>query len=132
MTRLKGTPSQMFAMITAVSAVSGEVSQLIWVPPNASMTELMIPWSLLSIHAQVEDETIRGRSHGTRNRARSTPESRKFAWKNTARASPIAYWKAIETRVNRAVLTRAGPKAFEVNTSAYFSKPANAGSPWTK
>src|SRR5699024_10391149 len=69
-TRLNGTPSQMFAIVTDSRAVSGEVSQLIRSPPKARSTELTIPLSLLSIHAHVDADTISGSSHGTRNSAR--------------------------------------------------------------
>ena len=49
----------------------GEVSQLTGPIPNACRAALTMPESLLSIHDQVEAETISGSSHGTRNNARS-------------------------------------------------------------
>ena len=36
------------------------------------------------------------------------PDRRNFRWKNTARARPIANWKAIETKTKIAVLISAG------------------------
>ena len=63
-------------------------------PRSAALTT---PESLLSIHDQVDADTISGSSHGTRNSARSVADSRKFRLKNTARASPMANWKTSET-----------------------------------
>src|ERR1035437_5472871 len=117
-TRLNGMPSQMLAMMTDTSAMPGEVSQLIWPMPKACRTEFTIPLSLLSIHDQVEADTISGSNHGMRNIPRRTPESRKLFLKNTARPSPIVYWKAIETAVNSAVFRRAGGEVCDVMTSA--------------
>src|SRR5450756_396163 len=57
-TRLNGMPSQMLAMMTDTSAMPGDVSQLIWPMPKACRTEFTIPLSLLSIHDQVEADTI--------------------------------------------------------------------------
>ena len=54
----------------------GEVSQLIWVRPTASRPALTMPDSLLSIHAQIDAETSRGSSQGTRNSARSVADER--------------------------------------------------------
>jgi hypothetical protein len=107
MTRLNGIPSQMFAMTTATMEVSGEVSQLIWPMPNALSAEFTMPLSLLSIHDQVEAETMSGSSHGTRKRARSTLDSGKLERKKTARASPRVYWKTMETTTKTAVFQRA-------------------------
>src|SRR4051795_13350624 len=86
----------------------GEVSQCTGVTPTACSTVLTTPASLLSIHAQVDDDTISGNSHGTRNSARSVAESRKFRWKNTASAIPMENWKASETRMKTAVCVNAG------------------------
>ena len=86
-------PIQMFAMITEVSAQAGEVSQLTGPMPTACRAELTMPESLLSIHDQVDADTISGSSHGTRNRARSVADSRKCWLKKTASASPMANWK---------------------------------------
>src|SRR2546421_2375893 len=108
MTRLNGTPIQMFAMITDVSAHCGEVSQFTGSIPIACRTALTTPESLLSIHDQVEADTINGSSHGTRNSARSVADSRKRRLKNTASASPIVYWNTKLTAVNRTVCVRAG------------------------
>src|SRR5918994_1610937 len=124
-------PSQMLAMVTESSAVSGDVSQLICSAPNAPSTELTMPLSLLSIHAHVDAETMSGSSHGTRNIARSTPDSRNPDRKNTASARPIAYWNTIETTVKTAVFQRAIGNVAELNTSAYFSNPTNSALPWT-
>src|SRR3954454_13998666 len=99
----------MFAMITLVSAHCGEVSQLTGSMPTMPRAELTMPESLLSIHDQVEAETISGSSHGTRNSARSVADSLKFCRKNTASAIPIENWKISETRVNSSVCSRAGP-----------------------
>src|SRR4051795_7921007 len=102
MTRLNGTPIQTFAMITEVRAHCGEVSQFTGSMPTACRTALTMPESLLSIHDQVDADTISGSSHGTRNRARRVAESGKFWWKKTASARPIAYWKTRHTAVNTA------------------------------
>ena len=69
-----------------------------------------MPESLLSIHDQVDADTISGSSHGTRNSARSVPDSGKLRWKNTASASPIANWKTSETTVKTTVLTQRRPE----------------------
>src|SRR3954451_10731755 len=69
-TRLNGTPIQMLAMITEVSDQDGEVSQLTGPMPMTCRAVLTMPESLLSIHDQVDAETISGSSQGTRNRAR--------------------------------------------------------------
>ncbi len=68
--------------------------------PTAPSAELTMPESLLSIHDQVEAETISGSSHGTRNSARSVADSRKLLTKNTASAMPMVNWKISETPVN--------------------------------
>src|SRR6188508_3160712 len=99
MTRLKGMPIQILAMSTETIAHSGEVSQLTWGTPKSSRPALMIPDSLLSIQAQIDAETRSGSSHGTRNSARSVPESGKLLKKKTARARPIENWNAMETKV---------------------------------
>src|SRR5690242_18668247 len=109
-------PIQMFAMITLVSAQSGEVSQLTGSTPARPRVQLTMPESLLSIQDQVEALTIRGSSHGTRNSARSVAESRKLWAKNTASASPMANWKAMETNVNTIVWSNAGPNVGSANT----------------
>src|SRR3954465_13724712 len=100
----------MFAMITEVSAQVGEVSQLTGSTPITCRAELMMPESLLSIHDQVEADTISGSSHGTRNRARRVAESRKCWLKKTASARPMTYWKTRHTAVNTTVWSRAGAK----------------------
>src|SRR5512139_3303606 len=92
-TRLNGMPTQMLAMVTDHSAQSGEVSQWTGPTPTAPRTALTTPEALLSIHDQVEDDTISGSSHGTRNSARSVADNRKFLRKNIARASPMVNWK---------------------------------------
>src|SRR5205085_860669 len=97
-----GTPIQMFAMITEVSDQDGEVSQLTGPMPTACRAALTMPESLLSIHDQVDADTISGSSHGTRNSARRVAESRKCWLKKTARASPMAYWKTSHTAVKSA------------------------------
>ena len=107
---MNGTPIQMFAMITEVSDQDGEVSQFTGSMPTAPSAALTMPESLLSIHDQVDADTISGSSHGTRNRARRVAESRKCWLKKTARASPIAYWKNRHTAVNTTVWSRAGAK----------------------
>ena len=63
-------PIQMFAMITEASDQVGEVSQLTGSMPTACRAALTMPESLLSIHDQVDADTISGSSHGTRNSAR--------------------------------------------------------------
>ena len=87
-------------------------------PPKATMTELTMPLSLLSIHAQVEAETISGSSHGTRNRARSTVDRRKFCRKNTASARPTTNCTTMDPNVNSRVFLSATGKAADPNTSA--------------
>src|SRR5687768_3221450 len=109
-------PIQMFAMITLVSAQSGEVSQLTGSAPTSPRAQLTMPESLLSIHDQVEALTINGNSHGTRNSARSVADNRKFWAKNTASASPMANWKAIETNVKTSVCSSAGPNVGSATT----------------
>src|SRR5262249_31079548 len=104
-----GMPIQMFAIKTAARDQVGEVSQLICPMPSAPRKALTIPESLFSIHDQVDADTSRGNSHGTRNNARNRLDRRKFRWKNTASASPIANWKAIETKTKIAVLSSARP-----------------------
>src|SRR5699024_2524105 len=116
-TRLKGIPSQIFAMVTDTRDIPGEVSQLTGSRPNALRMVLTMPLSLLSIHAQVEAETIIGSSQGTRNTPRNTAESRKFVWKKTASASPRENWKAIDPKVNTAVFLRAIGNVDDCSTS---------------
>src|SRR3954454_24498330 len=101
-------PIQTFAMITLVSAQDGEVSQLTGPMPTPLSSELITPESLFIIQLQVEELTINGSSHGTRNSARSVAESRKFCAKNTARAIPIVNWNSSETPVNTRVWVSAG------------------------
>src|SRR5664279_3251001 len=98
----------MLAMSTDTIAHCGEVSQLIWWPPSASIAELTTPDSLFSIQAHTDADTSNGSSHGTRNSARSVAARRKLRKKKTASASPIVNWNAIDTRVNTAVLISAG------------------------
>ncbi len=99
--------------------------------PNALSAALTTPESLLSIHDQVDAETIIGSSHGTRNSARSVDESRKLLLKNTASARPIAYWKAIDTTMKIAVWMTAGQKVGSAKTSRKLSSPTNGASPET-
>src|SRR3954451_6164912 len=107
-TRLNGMPIQTFAMITLVSAQDGEVSQLTGSMPTPLSSELITPESLFIIQLQVEELTIKGSSHGTRNSARSVAESRKFWAENTASAMPIVSWNSSETPVNTTVCVSAG------------------------
>src|SRR5689334_22329363 len=100
----------MFAMITDASDHDGEVSQFTGATPRACRAALTMPESLLSIHDQVEADTISGSSQGTRNRARRVADSRKCWLKKTARARPMAYWKTRQTAVNTTVCSRAGAK----------------------
>ena len=79
----------------------------------------------------MEAETIIGSSHGTRNSARSVEESRKLLLKNAASASPITYWKAIDTNVKIAVWITAGPNVGSAKTSRKLSSPMNGASPET-
>src|SRR5919198_2274662 len=118
MTRLNGMPIQMLAMVTDHSDQSGEVSQWTGPTPNAPSTALTMPESLLSIHDQVEDDTISGSSHGTRNSARNVTDSRKFLRKNRASASPMPNWKAKDTSVKAAVCHRAGQNVASLRTLA--------------
>src|SRR3954453_20630732 len=108
-TRLNGMPIQTFAMITLVSAQLGEVSQLTGAMPTALRAVLTMPESLLSIHDQVEAETIKGSSHGTRKSPRSVADNGKCRLKKTASAVPIENWKTSDTAVNSTVCQRAGP-----------------------
>src|SRR5688500_8149526 len=94
--------------MTDTSDQSGEVSQLTGSSPTARSAAFTTPASLLSIHDQADEDTISGSSHGTRNRARRVGESRKFWWKNTARASPMVNWKASDAAVKMAVWPSAG------------------------
>src|SRR5208282_2369826 len=96
------------AISTAIRDQRGEVSQSIGAMPTACRKEFTIPESLLSIHDQVDADTSNGSSHGTRKSARRMPDSRKVLKKNTASPRPMANWKAIETKVNTAVLMSAG------------------------
>src|SRR3954467_4699399 len=100
-------PIQTFAMTTLVSAQDGEVSQLTGSIPTPWSSELSTPESLFIIQLQVEELTIRGSSHGTRNSARRVAESRKFWAKNTARAIPIVNWNSSDTPVNTTVCVSA-------------------------
>src|SRR4051794_3849825 len=117
-TRLNGMPIQTLAMMTDHSDQFGEVSQFTGPTPNHDSAALTTPESLLSIHDQVEADTISGSSHGTRNNPRSVAESRKFFRKNNASASPMTNWKASETSVNTTVCHSAGPKVASANTFA--------------
>src|SRR3954465_5375840 len=102
-------PIQTFAMITETSDHCGEVSQLTGSTPTAPSAALTMPESLLSIHDQVEADTINGNSHGTRNSPRSVADSRKCWTKNTARARPMANWNTSEIPVKSTVCSSAGP-----------------------
>ncbi len=73
-----------------------------------------------------------GSSHGMRNAPRSTAESGKLRWKNTARASPMAYWAAMEPSVKIAVLRSARPKELDEIAAWWLSRPTNSASPCTK
>src|SRR5689334_19339851 len=108
MTRLNGIPIQMFATITDTRDHCGEVSQFTGATPSPCSSEFTTPESLLSIHDQVEADTISGNSHGTRNNARSVDDSRKCWWKNTASAIPRVNWAAIDTTVKTRVWVNAG------------------------
>src|SRR3954451_2678263 len=99
MTRLKGMPSQMLAIVTATSewfSLSHQTESM----PKTPMSRLTTPESASNIHCQVVADTMIGSSQGTRNSARSKAESGKFRWKNTASASPITYWKNSDTTTN--------------------------------
>ena len=93
------------------------LSHLIGSTPNRPRNRLTMPESLSSIHYQVEADTMIGSSHGTRNSARSTAESRKCWWKNTASASPIVYWKTRETTTKNAVCPRSARTVARPETS---------------
>ena len=54
------------------------MSQLTGSMPTQPSAELTTPESLLSIHDQVDADTISGSSHGTRNSARSVADSGKL------------------------------------------------------
>src|SRR4051794_21745163 len=97
-------------MITLVSAQVGEVSQLTSGMPTLCRRAFTTPESLFSIQDQVDELTIKGSSHGTRNNARNVAESRKFWAKNTARAIPMLNWKISDTPVNSTVCISAGQK----------------------
>ena len=77
----------------------------------------MTPESASNIHCHVVAETMIGSSHGTRNSARSTGDSGKFRWKNTASARPIVYWKNSETTTKNAVWPSVGRNCGEEMTS---------------
>ena len=115
-TRLNGTPIQMLAITTETSAHCGDVSQLTGPMPTLDSTEFTTPEVLLSIHDQVDADTIKGSNHGTRNSARSVPERRKLRAKNTARASPMVNWNTSDTIVKVSVLRSAGQKVGSANT----------------
>src|SRR5947207_583466 len=102
-------PIQMFAIVTETRDQSGEVSQLTGSIPTAARMLLTTPESLLSIHDQVDADTMSGSSQGTRKRARRVAESRKFCRKNRASAMPAVNWAAIDTTVNTMVCHSAGP-----------------------
>ena len=127
MTRLNGMPIQMFAISTETSDQVGEVSQSTGAMPTACRNALTIPESLLSIHDQVEADTSSGSSHGTRNSARRTPDSRNFRGKNTASARPIANWKAIETNTKIAVLISAGANVGLLEDAGVVGEPRERG-----
>src|SRR5688572_29667942 len=131
MTRLNGMPIQTFATITATSDQVGDVSQFTCGSPTASSSALTTPDSLLSIHDQVDADTISGSSHGARNSARSTADRRKLRWKKTASAIPIAYWNAIGTAVNTAVCHIAVANSGSETTSRKLPSPMYGASPVT-
>src|SRR5262245_50344762 len=101
-------PIQMLAIVTDASAQAGDVSQLTGSRPARRRAALTIPESLLSIHDQVDADTISGSSHGTRNSARSVALSGKCRWKKTARAIPMENWKSSDPPVKTAVCRTAG------------------------
>src|SRR3954468_23399140 len=103
-------PIQMLATVTEASDQFGEVSQSTGPMPTQPRAVLTMPDSLLSIHDQVDAETISGSSQGIRNRARRVADSRKCWVKNTARASPMAYWNSRDTAVKITVCSSAGVK----------------------
>src|SRR5690242_12425653 len=109
-------PIQMFAMITLTSDHCGEVSQLTGATPRLCSNELTTPESLLSIHDQVDADTISGSSQGTRNRARSVLDSGKWRWKNTASAMPRLNCTAMDANVNTRVCTSAGSNVGSAST----------------
>src|SRR3954447_5977285 len=119
----------MFAMITEVSDQDGEVSQFTGPIPTACRTALTMPDSLLSIHDQVEADTISGSSQGNRNSARRVGASRKLRLKTPARPSPSPYWNTIDSRVKAMVLHRAVPKVGSCTTCWKLSQPEKGAPP---
>src|SRR4051812_14532410 len=100
----------MLAIVTDTSAHVGDVSQLTGSAPTMRRAALTMPESLLSIHDQVEADTISGSSHGTRNSARGGAERGKCWWKKPARAVPMVNGKTSDPPVNAAVCQTAGQK----------------------
>ena len=76
-----------------------------------------MPESASIIHCHVVPETMIGSSHGTRNSARSTPESGNDRRKKTARPRPIVYWKKSDTTTKIAVCRTVGQNCGEAMTS---------------
>src|SRR5215203_1873167 len=107
----------MFAMMTDTSDQSGDVSQLTASIPTSANAVLTTPASLLSIHDQVDAETMSGSNQGTRNSARSVVESRKWWLKNTASASPMVNWKNNDPTVNTKVCSSAGANVGSAKTA---------------
>ncbi|MFB9447074.1 hypothetical protein [Dactylosporangium vinaceum] len=70
----------------------------------------------MSIHDQVEADTISGSSQGTRNSARSVAASGKCRLKNTARARPIANCAASDAAVKTSVCASAGQNVGSAST----------------
>src|SRR5690242_14282996 len=95
-------------MMTETSDHCGEVSQLTGAMPRPDSTAFTTPESLLSIHDQVDAETISGSSQGTRNRARIRVDSGNRRWKKTASARPRPNCTAIDATVNTRVFLSAG------------------------
>ncbi len=94
------------------------VSQPGWMPPNrAPSVVLSTPLSWSRIQRHTAPETISGISQGSSRSERSTPESGNRWRKNTAMASPMPNWPAIEPIVNSAVFSTAVPKTAEAAMS---------------
>src|SRR5690349_24855374 len=104
-------------MITEASDQSGDVSQLTGPTPTTARALFTMPESLLSIHDQVDAETISGSNHGTRNSARSPRDNGKWRLKKTASARPTVNWNTRETSVNTIVWVRAGGKVGSPTTA---------------
>src|SRR4051794_19466669 len=129
-TRLKGIPSQMLAMVTEASEWSA-LSHHTGSTPRTPSSRLMIPESASIIHCQVVAETMMGSNHGTRNSPRRTAESGKLRRKNTARAIPITYWAASDPMTKNAVCRTVGQNWGEAKISRYTENPTNGAFPVT-